>query len=51
MKGYYWIIINREFATAGTKDYAEAMEIAKDTATRHRFTQVEYNGKIIWQNY
>lgn len=51
MKTYYWIIINHEYATAGTLDKAEAIEIAKDTATRHKFTQVEYNGKIIWKNY
>jgi len=51
MRNYYWIIINHEFATAGTLNEAEAIEIAKDTAKRHKFTQVEYNGKIIWKNY
>ncbi|MEE0909015.1 MAG: hypothetical protein U0L43_12640 [Muribaculaceae bacterium] len=51
MKAYYWIIINHEYAIAGTQDKEEAMQITLDAATRNKITQLEYNGEIIWKNY
>lgn len=51
MKDYYWIIINHEYAICGTRDKEEAMQLAHEAATRLKYTQVEYNGNMVWKNY